>query len=81
MRFPTKVITLDEEFRFEVSFDPVDREDGWDDDIRLTMHESRRGDIRLLAADSTSILLTADQAEALANALLAAAKASCNTPR
>lgn len=81
MRFPTKVITIDEEFRFEVSFDPFDREDGWDDDVRLTMYESRRDDIRLLTADSTSILLTVDQAEALANALLAAAKASRNTPR
>ena len=50
-------------------------------DIRLTMHEHRRDGIRLLAADSTGALLMVDQAEALANALLAAAAASRNTPR
>jgi len=74
------VINIDEEVRFEVSFDPFDREEGFADDIRFAIHEEGRYDIRLLAGDEMSILLTVDQAEALARALLAAANASRNTP-
>ena len=75
------VIQIDEQIRFEVSFSPLDREEGCDDDIRFSIHETGPKDFRIFAADTTSILLTAGQAEQLAKALLAAAKASRNTPR
>ena len=74
------VIQIDEEIRFEVTFDPLDREEGFDDDIRFTIHEDATGPLRVMAADTTSILLTPDQAGQLARALLAAADASRNTP-
>ena len=73
-------IQIDERIRFEVTFDPWDREAGYDDDVRFTIHETADDPLRVFAADVTSILLTPDQAELFAHALLAAAEASRNTP-
>lgn len=75
------IIQIDEQIRFEVIFDPADREEGFDDDIRFTIYEITTASMRVFAADVTSILLTPDQAERCGLALLAAAAASSRTPR
>ena len=75
------IIQIDEQIRFEVAFDPADREEGFDDDIRFTIYEAAPEALRVFAADVTSILLTPDQAERFGLALLAAAGASRRTPR
>ncbi len=75
------VIQIDEEIRFEVTFDPLDREAGYEDEIRFAIHETATGPMRVFGADTTSILLTPYQAEQLARALLAAVAASHSTPR
>ncbi len=75
------IIPIDLGVRFGVKFDPRDREEGYDDDIRFTIYESAAGPLRMFAADETSILLTPEQAEQLALALLTAVAASRATPR
>jgi hypothetical protein len=75
------VIRIDEQIRFEVGFDPLDREEGYDDDIRFAIHEAGPKSMRMFAADTTSILLTPDQAEQMAHALLAVAQTSRRTAR
>ena len=67
------VIQIDEQIRFEVKFDLLDREEGYDDDIRFIISETIPGPERVFAADETSLLLTPDQAELLARARLVAA--------
>lgn len=74
------MIPIDDQIRFEVIFDPLDREPGFADDIRFTIHEQGPTNLRMLAADTTSILLTPDQAEQLAQALWVAAQASRQLP-
>jgi len=75
------LIPIDDQIRFEVTFDPLDREEGFADDIRFAIHEQGPANLRMLAADTTSILLTPDQAQQLAQALLTAAQASSQQPR
>ena len=67
------IIQVDESISLEVHFDPADREQGFDDEIRFCIHESGPEDFRLFAADETSFLLTIRQAEELAVALQKAA--------
>jgi hypothetical protein len=55
-------------------------EEGFLDDIRFSIQEKGPREIRLFAADETSILLTVEQAEQLALALLQAADKSRQTP-
>jgi hypothetical protein len=74
------IIEIDEQIRFEVSFTPLDREAGWEDDIRFAIHETGPAEFRLFAADETSLLLTPAQAEQFAAALLEAARVSRATP-
>ena len=75
------IIQVDENIAIEVYFDPLDREESFDDEIRFRIYESGREDVRIFAADETSFLLTIDQAERLASALQQAAAASKNLPR
>ena len=75
-----QTIRIDEGFGFRVSFSPLDREEGHEDDIRFEMFERAPEGFRLLSADAASILLTVEQAETLADALQAAAEASRATP-
>ncbi|MCX6030307.1 MAG: hypothetical protein NT169_13560 [Chloroflexi bacterium] len=74
------IIDIDEQIRFQVSFDPADRETGFEDDIRFSIVETGSAELRLFGADETSILLTPTQAEQLAAALLEAARLSRATP-
>ena len=64
-----------------VSFSPLDRKEGFDDDIRFRLSESGPAETRLLRTDSASFLLTPDQADQLGRALLSAARKSRRTPR
>ena len=64
----------------DVHFDPADREEGHDDDICFALKESGPPGTRLFPADEISFLLTADQAERLASALISAAQESRQTP-
>lgn len=73
-------IRVDDGFEFRVSFSPLDREAGYEDDIRFEMVERQPEQLRMLSASAVSILLTAEQAEKLADALRAAADASRATP-
>ncbi|MHC1767404.1 MAG: hypothetical protein AB9869_24520 [Verrucomicrobiia bacterium] len=61
---------------FEVTFSISDREEGFNDDIRFAMRESGPPTTRILRCDQGSLLLTPNQAEQLANALLEAAEQS-----
>ena len=65
----------------EVSFSPLDGEEGFDDDIRFRLSESGPAKTRLLRTDSASFLLTPDQADQLGRALLSAARKRRRTPR
>ena len=67
------IIRLNENISLEIYFDPADREQGSDDEIRFRIHESGTKDMRLFEADETSFLLTIEQAEELAVALQKAA--------
>lgn len=75
------IMQLDENISIEVYFDPADREEGWDDDIRFCIHESGPGDVRIFVASETSFLLTCEQAERLASPLQGAATESRRIPR
>jgi hypothetical protein len=75
------IIQIDETFSIEVSFDPADREEGYQDDIRFRLCESGPKETRLFKSDSTSFLLTDEQAEKLADSLKEAATASKKLPR
>ena len=41
------IIDIDEQIRFRVSFDPADRETGFDDDIRFAILERGPAEFRL----------------------------------
>jgi hypothetical protein len=75
------IVQVDESLSVEVSFDPADREQDWDDEIRFRIHESGPKDMRLFEADETSFLLTIEQAEELATALQKAAAEARSLPR
>jgi hypothetical protein len=75
------IIRVDEDISLEVYFDPADREQGFEDEIRFRIHESGPADVRIFAADETSFLLTCEQAERLAAALQKAAADSKDLPR
>jgi hypothetical protein len=75
-----EAIKINEQITFKVTFDPADREEGFPDDIRFSIREEGPRELRMFAADESSILLTVEQAEQLAAALLKAAEASRKTP-
>jgi hypothetical protein len=75
------IIQVSENISVEVHFDPADREQGWDDEIRFRIHESGPKNMRLFEADETSFLLTIEQAEELATALQKAAAEARSLPR
>jgi len=75
------IIQVSESISVEVHFDPADREQGWDDEIRFRIHESGPKDMRLFEADETSFLLTIEQAEELAIALQKAVAEARSLPR
>jgi hypothetical protein len=41
------IVQVDESISLEVCFDPADREQGWNDEIRFCIHESGPKDMRL----------------------------------
>jgi hypothetical protein len=75
------IIQVDENISLEVYFDPADREEGSDDEIRFCIYESGPDNVRIFAANETSFLLTCEQAEQLAAALQKAAAGSKSLPR
>jgi hypothetical protein len=75
------IIQVDENISIEVYFDPADREEGFQDDIRFRLIESGPKERRIFKSDMTGFLLTAKQAEQVASALQEAAAASKNLPR
>jgi hypothetical protein len=75
------IVQIDEQISLEVYFDPADREQGFDDEIRFRIYESGPKDMRLFEADETSFLLTIEQAEKLAVALQKAAAEARGLPR
>ena len=75
-----RFIEIDETVRFEVSFSVLNREEGFEDDIRFAIADTAPPDMRLFEANEIGILLTPAQAEQLAAALLEAARSSRATP-
>jgi hypothetical protein len=75
------IIQVDENISLEVYFDPVDREQGFEDEIRFRIYESGPANSRIFAANETSFLLTCEQAERLTSALHKAVSDSKGTPR
>ncbi len=75
------MIQVDDTLTLEVSFHPANREEGYEDDIRFALKESGPKESRLFPAEELSFLLTPDQAERLAAALVEAAAESRKTPR
>jgi hypothetical protein len=74
------IIDIDETVQIAVSFDPADREAGYEDDIRFAIADTAPPSRRLFESDEIGILLTPAQAEQLAAALLEAAQQSRATP-
>jgi hypothetical protein len=74
------IVKIDDNISIEVYFDIADREEGYEDDIYFVLHETGPENLRIFKADSTSILLTPNQAEQLAAGLQEAAQASRETP-
>jgi len=70
------IIETDNYLTFEVTFSACSREEGFNDDIRFAMRESGPPTARILRGDQCSLLLTPNQAERLAEALLQAAEQS-----
>jgi len=70
------IIETDNYLTFEVTFSLCNREEGFRDDIRFAMRESGPPTARLLRGEQCSLLLTPNQAERLAEALLQAAEES-----
>jgi hypothetical protein len=75
------IVQVDKQISLEVYFDPADREQGFEDEIRFSIYESGPEDLRIFAADETSFLLTCEQAERLASALQKAVADSRGSPR
>jgi hypothetical protein len=74
-------LQVDDTLAIEVHFNIIDREDGYEDDIRFALTESGSSSGRLFPADEIGFLLSADQADALALALRQAAEESRKIPR
>jgi hypothetical protein len=70
------IVETDNYLTFEVTFSLDNREDGFNDDIRFAMRESGPPTARILRCDQGSLLVTPNQAEQLARALLQAAEES-----
>jgi hypothetical protein len=75
-----RFIEIDETVQFEVSFSVLNREEGFEDDIRFAIADTAPPDMRMFEAKEIGILLTPAQAEQLAEALLEAASVSRATP-
>ena len=75
------IVQVDQTLALEVYFDLADREEGYEDDIYFGLKQSGPKEMWLFPADETGFLLTADQAERLASALMRAAAASRSAPR
>jgi hypothetical protein len=75
------MIQVSESISLQVYFDPADREQGFEDEIRFRIYESGPKDMRLFEADETSFLLAIEQAEELAAALQKAAAEARSLPR
>jgi hypothetical protein len=75
-----RFIEIDETVRFEVSFSVLNREEGFEDDIRFAIVDTAPPDMRMFEANEIGYLLTPAQAEQLAAALLDAARLSRATP-
>jgi hypothetical protein len=75
------IIQVDENISLEVYFDPADREQGFEDEIRFRIYESGPEDFGIFPANETSFLLTCEQAERLASALHKAVTDSRAAPR
>jgi hypothetical protein len=69
------IVETDNYLTFEVTFSVGNREAGFNDDIRFAMRESGPT-ARILRTDECSLLLTPNQAERLAEALLQTADES-----
>ena len=67
--------------RIGIEFSELNREKGFDDDIRISLSEpGRKEQRRLFRGDEVSFLVTPAQAEKIGQALLDAAEESRNTP-
>jgi hypothetical protein len=75
------IIPTTNHFTFEVTFSGANREPGFEDDIRVAMWESGPATTRMLKGDRCSVLLTIEEAERMAEALLKAAAASRSVAR
>ena len=74
-------IDIDQNLTIEVYFDILDREEGFEDDIRFALRQTGPKEYRLFPADEIGFLLTPEQADQLATALTEAAQASRSVPR
>ena len=74
-------IDTDQNLTIEVTFNILDREEGFEDDIRFALRETGPKDQQIFTADEVSFLLTPEQADNLATALSEAADASRRVPR
>ena len=72
-------VSITDTVTFAVVFNLADREKGHLDDIRFSIRETGPSNLRMFAADETRLLLTVEEAERLAAALLKAAQASRET--
>jgi hypothetical protein len=53
-----RFIEIDETVRFEVSFSVLNREEGFEDDIRFAIADTAPPDMRMFEANEIGILLT-----------------------
>ena len=65
----------------EVSFSTLNREPGFDDDIRIGFLETGDRETKLFKGNTVSFLITPEQAKQFAQALLEAAEQSQNEPK
>ena len=75
------IIKVDNELSLEVNFNPIDREEGFQDDIRFKIIEKAPDNMKILRSNEVSFLLTTKQAEELAIALHDAVDDSNSLPR
>lgn len=65
----------------EVGFDPGDREDGFVDDIYVSLSETGPKNTRVFCADKTRFLISREEALQIAEGLNMAVSESRRTPR
>jgi hypothetical protein len=76
------IIKIDDHISIEILFDLLDREEGYDDDVRFAIQETPPSpEFRMLAANRISFLLTPEQAEKMAQALWQSAQDSRSIPK